>query len=508
MPTALRSPRRPSRSGSTGSRTTCCRSWDRFQEASHHQSMIRAPASSRSPAWPRSRTTRPRCSRSPTAARTRRRPPPTASSRSPSTTATWTATSRPRTYTSRPRRRTFRRRSISTRTTRRRSARTMSPGFTEGALPVAVVGDVSIVDSDSPALASATITLTNPQASDTLTFNGAAPGSIVVSGSGTNIITLTGVSSQADYKAALQQIQFNNTDIDPSNVTRVINIVVNDGTGDSNTAHAFVQVEAVNNAAPVVDLDPDDSSGSLRSTFRTTFTENGAPVPIADTDTLITEVDSTNLVSATITLSNRQTDDLLTVSGALPAGITASTYDPVTGILALTGSATLAEYQAALQQIQYSNTGDNPATEDRLIEVVVNDGANDSNVADAVIGVAAVNDAPALVVANATHTENNPPLALSPLASVTDPDDTELNFAVVRIADGSFPGDGDTLSVGGLTSGTVNDITFAWDPALHALTFSGASSLANYQALLQTVEFQSTSDNPTNFNANPHPPVA
>src|SRR4030095_1365168 len=93
------------------------------------------------------------------------------------------------------------------------------------------------------------------------------------------------------------------------------------------------------------------------------------------------------LVSATITLSNRQTDDLLTVSGALPGAITASAYDPVTGILTLTGVATLADYQTALQQILYSNSGDNPGTDDRVIDVVVNDGTNDSNVAAAVIGV-------------------------------------------------------------------------------------------------------------------------
>ena len=33
--------------------------------------------------------------------------------------------------------------------------------------------------------------------------------------------------------------------------------------------------------------------------------------------------------------------------------------------------------------------------------------------------------------------------------------------------------------------------------------FTGASSVANYQALLQTVAFESTSDNPTDFNASP-----
>ena len=40
-------------------------------------------------------------------------------------------------------------------------------------------------------------------------------------------------------------------------------------------------------------------------------------------------------------------------------------------------------------------------------------------------------------------------------------------------------------------------------PTQHALVFTGASSVANYQALLQTVAFKSTSDNPTDFNASP-----
>jgi VCBS repeat-containing protein len=375
--------------------------------------------------------------------------------------------------------------------------------FSEGGPAVTIAdNDVSIIDSDSPDLVSATITLTNPQALDTLTFNGAAPGSIVVSGSGTNTITLTGASSQADYQAALQQIEFSNGSLNPSTTTRVINVVVNDGSGNSNTAKAFVQVAVVNDG-PVVDLDPDDSGGSVRSTFRTTFTENGAPVAIADIDVSVTDADSPTLASATITLANPHTGDVLTVVGSLPGAIISSGYNPGTGVLTLSGPATADEYELALRQISYSNSGDDPATEDRLIEVVVNDGANDSNVAAAVIGVAAVNDAPTLVLADATYQENATPVLLSPAASVTDLDDTDLNFAAVQITAGSFPGDGDTLTVNGATSGTENGITFTWNPTLHALVLTGASSVANYQALLQTAAFESTSENPTDFGASP-----
>ena len=223
--------------------------------------------------------------------------------------------------------------------------------FTDGGPPVAVVdADVSVIDNDSPNLASATVTLTNGDPLGSLTFNGTAPGGIFVFGSGTHLITLTGAASAADYQTALQQITYNNTGTNPSTETRVIDIVVNDGAHNSNTAQALIQVEVVNNSAPVLDLDADDSSGSLQSTFRNAFTENGAPVPIADVDTSITDADSTTLVSATIKLANPETGDLLTVSGTLPGAITTAGYDPGTGVLTLTGSGTLDEYEIALKQ--------------------------------------------------------------------------------------------------------------------------------------------------------------
>ena len=268
-------------------------------------------------------------------------------------------------------------------------------GFTEAGPPVAIVDtDVRIFDDDDPNFASATITLTNPDFNDFLTFVGTPPPGILVSGAFSTTITLTGVASQLDYELALKQIRFNNDSADPSNVTRTIEIVVNDGTINSNIATALVQVEAVNNSAPAVDLDPDDSTGTARTTFRTIFTENGPPTQIADTDTTITDVDSTTLVSATITLVNQTSFDQLTVTLPLPGGIVASAYDPATGVLTLTGTATLDDYEVALQQIHYTNDNDNPDTQDRLIEVVVNDGVNTSNVAAAVITVVTANDAP------------------------------------------------------------------------------------------------------------------
>ena len=375
--------------------------------------------------------------------------------------------------------------------------------FTGSAVAI-VDTDVSVVDTDSPLLASATVTLTNPQALDSLTFNGLPPGSISVAGSGTSVITLTGAGSAADYQTALQQIKFDNTGTNPSTETRIIDVVVNDGTAASNIAHAFVEVTQVNTSAPTLDLDGDNSTLPGTS-YRTTFTENGTAVAIADTDTLISDPDiGSTIASATITLTNAEAGDTLAVSGGLPGGITASAYDPATGTLTLSNVASFADYETALEAIRFSSAGGALVAGNRIIQVVVNDGIHDSQPAISFVRVVAgANDAPALVVADATYQENAAAVSLSPALSVTDPDDTELNSAAVQITAGSFPGDGDILTVNGATSGMVTGITFTWNPALHALVLTGASLVANYQALLQTVQFHSTSDNPTDFDASP-----
>ena len=188
-----------------------------------------------------------------------------------------------------------------------------------GAPAVAIVDtDVLMTDSDDTELTSATITLTNPDTDDVLLFNGAPPPGITASlyDPGTGILTLTGAASLAAYQTALQQIMFDNTGTTPSTDTRIIDVVVNDGTAASNLAHAIIQVAQVNNNAPVVDLDADNST-VVGTSFRATFTEGGAPIPIADTDTPITDADSTTLASATITLTNPQAGDLLTCHPAV-----------------------------------------------------------------------------------------------------------------------------------------------------------------------------------------------
>ena len=158
---------------------------------------------------------------------------------------------------------------------------------------------------------------------------------------------------------------------------------LNLGLGGSDT------VTVTMGAPPVLDLDADNSSTIGGSDYSSTFTRDG-PVPITDVDVKITDPDSTTMASATIIMfGNGQhlPDDKLEIIGDLPGGITSSGYNPTTGELTLTGVASIAEYQSALHQIEFSTT--DPSTADRIISVTVNDGANTSNTAQTFMHVSA-----------------------------------------------------------------------------------------------------------------------
>ena len=64
------------------------------------------------------------------------------------------------------------------------------------------------------------------------------------------------------------------------------------------------------------------------------------------------------ITGATITLTNLQANDLL-AAGVLPGGIVASAYDTFTGVMTLSGNSSLANCQAAIAAIAFSNSSEN-----------------------------------------------------------------------------------------------------------------------------------------------------
>ncbi len=195
----------------------------------------------------------------------------------------------------------------------------------------------------------------------------------------------------------------------------------NDGFLDSNTVTVTITVNPVNDA-PVVTT----SSGT------TAYTENAAGVAV-DASVLASDVDNTNLAHATVSISSGfETGDVLGYP-ALIGSIT-GTYHPLTGVLDLTGSDTVANYQLALASITFSETGDNPSTS-RTVSFSVNDGALDSNTATKDIVITPVNDAPTVTtsVGSLSYAESDPPTVIDPGVTVSDPDSATMASATIQI---------------------------------------------------------------------------
>ena len=134
---------------------------------------------------------------------------------------------------------------------------------------------------------------------------------------------------------------------------RTVSFQVNDGSDPSNVATSTVTVAAVNDA-PVV-----SAGGTLA------YTENQAATPI-DGTIAVSDVDSPNLAGATVSITGGfvSSEDVLAFTDQL--GITGS-YNATTGVLTLTGSASVVNYQTALRSVTYENTSEDPSAANRTV---------------------------------------------------------------------------------------------------------------------------------------------
>ncbi len=121
------------------------------------------------------------------------------------------------------------------------------------------------------------------------------------------------------------------------------------------------------NDAPVLRT----SSGTLA------YTENQPATPV-DPALTLGDIDSATLASARVTISVNFAAGQDRLVFTDQNGISGS-FDAATGVLSLSGVATVANYEAALRSVGYRNTSDDPSTLTRTVSFTVNDGALGSN---------------------------------------------------------------------------------------------------------------------------------
>ena len=225
----------------------------------------------------------------------------------------------------------------------------------------------------------------------------------------------------AEYQAALRGVTYYNSSLNPTVNTRTITYRVRDDQNAfSATDTATVSVASVSTPPQVAGF-----------TGVAAFTENSS-VLVASAITL-SDGDSTLLNRAimTLTTNNVPAEDVL-ACGAVAAGMTCSYTAPILTLSSAT-THTLAEYQAALRLVAYSNSSDNPSAATRTVTLVVRDDSNTSSgTVSKSISIAAVNDPPSITsTASATvFIEENATTTYSYQVTQSDIDDTAFTYSL------------------------------------------------------------------------------
>jgi len=314
-----------------------------------------------------------------------------------------------------------------------------SLGYNEGdgAVVIEQGADAAVTDVDSSDLDTGTLTVSFQAGEDNtedvlaVRNQGTGFGQIGVSGSnvtyeGTTIGTFTGGSGGVDLvitlnanadaiavSALLNNVTYENTDIDnPTAGARTVRYVLTDGDGGTSANYdATVTVSGVNDVSTIANL-AGDSLGYNEG--------DGAVVIEQGTNAAVTDVDSSDLDTGTLTVSfqagSDNTEDVLAVrnqgtgfgqigisgSNVTYEGTTIGTFTGGSGgvdlVITLNANADAVAVSALLNNVTYENTDiDNPTVGARTVRYVLTDGDGGTSADyDATVTVSGVNDLPTI----------------------------------------------------------------------------------------------------------------
>ncbi|MEL6106198.1 MAG: LamG-like jellyroll fold domain-containing protein [Planctomycetota bacterium] len=266
------------------------------------------------------------------------------------------------------------------------------------------------------------------------------------SGNSGSSVTFTGTVSEIN--AALNSFSFAP---DPNfhgdtSIMVSVNDQGNTGSGGPqvSVANILLHLQSVNDA-PVVTVTSSDAN----------FTEQ-TPIGI-DVNATLSDIDDATLQGATIRVSGNYEVGVDQLQFTDQNGIS-GLYNNSTGVLTLTGVASVVDYQTALRSIVFANSSNDPSTATRTIEWVVNDGDADSAPATRDVVVNAVNDDPT----NAGSLPSD--------LTVTEDVLSSIDLSAVEFSDSDANGANLTVT---LSTSTGGQLTLAPDPSL---TFGGSAT--------------------------------
>jgi Ca2+-binding RTX toxin-like protein len=239
--------------------------------------------------------------------------------------------------------------------------------FVEDGAAVAIGSGVLVSDPDSVALGdlieSATVTLTDRVAGDSLTLTGALPpGFVAVTTNlvGSITIQITGTGTGAQYQALIQSILYATTNQDPTvggtDLARTITVTVNDGDIDSAVATTTININAIDDL-PVAQPDAFTITESGTIAGGNLFANNGSG---ADTDP-----DGPPLTISAVNGSGANVGTTIVLASGASLTVNANgtfDYDPGTAFLPTPTSGSGASNTPAHDSFTYTLAGGNSVT--------------------------------------------------------------------------------------------------------------------------------------------------
>lgn len=315
--------------------------------------------------------------------------------------------------------------------------------YTENDPALPLQPSLVITDPDNLVLEGATVSITsNFQSGQDLLLFAPTAGITGVFNSTTGVLTFTGTATLAAYQTLLRSVSYQNTSDNPSGLTRMIQVQVFDGLDPSNALNRSINVVPVNDP-PVVSGSPAQvqyTSGSL----------------VLDNTLTVSDADNLVITGGSVAITNNfiQAEDQLNFTNQL--GI-AGSYSAATGVLTLTGTTSLANYEAALRTVTYSSTVLTPSLVTRRVSFVVSDGLANSSPFHKFVGITPVNYPPIFVDGS-----NNPITTIS----LVTPEDVPLSTCITV-----FDVNSDPVTISGISlvsgSGTftlTGPLCFAYVP--------------------------------------------
>ena len=270
--------------------------------------------------------------------------------------------------------------------------------FTENTGPLQVYTDVVVSDEDNQYLTSAVLSLSAVDGEmEVLSVSDQNTSILADYDAITNTLTLVGNNTLQAYSSVLSTLAYDHlTEMgSPTTGFRIITLTVSDGTDSSTPAEVIIPFTAVNDP-PIVYL-----GGSVQN-FSVSFQEDlTSRIAITSPAVNIVDVDNSSLVAVVVTLLDPADEQYEFLEASGSGNVTVVLESLVNHSLRLVPTnslqaAPISDFVAALATVQYVNTQEEPASGQRVIEVIANDGLVESTSSFTVVNIDTQNDPPFL----------------------------------------------------------------------------------------------------------------